>query len=475
MAEGGTTIRPTPRQEEFLRCAAKEVLYGGSAGGGKTDALILNSAERIDIPQYHAICIRRTFPELEPFIERTKELYPHLGGRYNEQKKIWRFRSRARIRCGYVDNPDDAVQYQGDAFQCISWDELTTQKTSKAYEYLFSRLRSAHGLVGYVRAAANPGGPGHDWVFRRFAPWLWEPGIAPYPGALTESGDIPRPRPGQVLWIRKDDHGREVITTRRWHDAKCIRCMPNEPCNVHQPLSRTFIPSRVSDNPFLSGTEYEAVLHNLPPLERARMLHGDWNIQPAAGMYFKRGWFRPLLDRRPQTVLARVRYWDRAATEGGGDWTVGVLMSLLPGPKFVVEDAKRVQRGPGGVEQLILKTAEEDGLGTIVAIEQDPASAGKFEAFSYARALAGYAFKAIPPQGSKLVRARPVSSQAYSGNVGMVRGEWMYPYLAVMEAYDGTEDCVDDDVDATSGAFRVLVAEWEKVRPDRRRGRVSTT
>lgn len=474
MADGGTSLRPTPRQEAFLACPAKEVLYGGSAGGGKTDALILNCGERVDNGKYQAIAIRRTFPELQPLIERTKEIYPSLGGRYNVTEKIWRFPSRARVRCGYVDSHDDALQYQGDAFQCIAWDELTTQKTSKAYEYLFSRLRSAHGLIGYVRSAANPGGPGHGWVFKRFAPWLWQPGIAPYPGALTEAGQIPRPRPGQILWIRKDDHGREIVTSRRWHDPKCVRCRPQEPCNVHQPLSRTFIPSRVTDNPFLAGTEYEAILHNLPPLERARMLNGDWNIQPAAGMYFKREWF-PLLDWRPANVLARVRYWDRAATDGGGDWTVGVLMSLLPGPRFVVEHAVRAQLGPGGVEQLILKTAEDDGRGTIVAIEQDPASAGKFEAFSYFRALTGYAFKAIPPQGSKLVRARPVSSQAYQKNISVVRGDWTYPYFAVLEAYDGTEDCVDDDIDATSGAFRVLVSEWERIRPDRRRGRVSTT
>jgi predicted phage terminase large subunit-like protein len=468
-----TVVRPFPRQEEFLRSSAREVLYGGSAGGGKSQALLLSAAERIHEPTYSAIALRRTFRELEAsLIERSRALYPRVGGIYNEQQKRWRWGCGAQVSFGYVEAIDDTDQYQGVEFQNVLWDELTTQKSEKPYEFMFSRLRSPHGLPGYVRAASNPGNRGHSWVFRRFAPWLWQPGIAPYPGALTEQGEIPRPRPGQILWLRRDEHGREIVTRRRWHDPRCVRCQPQEPCIMHVAVSRTFIPSRVQDNAFLAGTEYEAMLHNLPPIERARLLSGDWNIIPAAGMYFRREKFGALLAAAPTNVIARVRYWDRAATEGGGDWTVGVLMSVLDGPRFVVEHVVRAQRGPGGVEALIAQTAESDPPGTVCALEQDPGQAGKVEIFHYAQTLAGKPFLAIPPQGDKLTRARPVSAQVWVGNVGAVRGDWNAPYFGVLEAYEGDPDDVDDDIDATSGAFRVLLLEYHRLK-QRRGGRVS--
>lgn len=487
MADGGTTrrrrakesprpkdneIRPTPRQEEFLRTPARECLFGGSAGGGKTDALIFEASARIEHRDYHAIAIRRTFPELESsFIERSKRLYPRLGGNYNVQQKRWKFKSGARVSFGYVDALSDTDQYQSTEFQDILWDELTTQRSEKPYEFLFSRLRSPHGLTGYVRAASNPGGRGHAWVFRRFSPWIWEPGVAPYPGPLTDRREIPRPRPGQLLWIRRDENGTEIVTHRLWHDPRCGACRSHDPCVRHVPISRVFIPSRVTDNPYLAGTEYEATLHNLPPIERARLLNGDWNIQPSAGMYFKREWFGPI-DTPPTNVIARVRYWDRAATEGGGDWTVGVLMSVLEGPRFVVEDVIRAQRGPGGVEALITMTGDIDPPGTLIALEQDPGQAGKVEIYHYGQELAGKAFVAIPAQGDKLTRARPLSAQAWVGNVQVCKGHWNHAYFAVLEAFEGTGDELDDDVDASSGAFRVLLTEYARRKPNRT-GRVS--
>lgn len=455
-------IRPSARQEEFLACTAREILFGGSAGGGKTESLILQPLARVSLHHYEALAIRRTFPELEAsFIERSKAIYPRLGGTYNEQRKAWRWRGAGKVSFGYVDGIDDTARYQSSEFQDIIWDELTTHKKGDAYEFLFSRLRSPYGYPGYVRAGSNPGGKGHKWVFTRFAMWLWEPGVAAYPGALTDNGEIPRPRPGQSLWIRKDLGGREWVTHRRWHDPKCILCRPKEPCFRHAPVSRCFIPSRVTDNKFLAGGEYEATLHNLPPIERARLLNGDWNIMPAAGMYFKRSWCTQL-EVTPSDVIARVRYWDRAATEGGGDWTVGVLMSVRPGPVFVVEHVERKQFGPGGVEKLIKDTAATDPLGTIVALEQDPGQAGKVEIWNYAKQLRGFAFLGLAPQGDKLTRARPVSAQAHVGNVLYVAGPWNEAYWAVLEGFEGDGDEVDDDVDATSGAFRVLLAEYER-------------
>jgi predicted phage terminase large subunit-like protein len=468
-------IRPFAAQEPFLECGAREALYGGAAGPGKSFALLLDAAARIHLSHYRALLLRRTFPELEDtLIEKSKEIYPYLGGKYNESKHFWRFPSGAKISFGYLQREADLERYKGPEFQFIGIDELTTFPEKKFVEFLFSRLRSKHGIACYARFASNPGGPGHDWVFQRYAPWLWEPGLIPYPGPRTERGKVPRPRPGEIIWLRRSADGSEIVTDRDWHDTTCAKCAIGNPCIVHRPVARAYFPAKVQDNPFLAGTEYEANLHNLPPLERARLLGGDWNIMPAAGMYFQREKFGVPLATYPSEVIARVRYWDRAATEGGGDWTVGVRMSVLEGPRFVVEDVIRAQRGPGGVEQLIAQTADLDApLGTITALEQDPGQAGKVEIFNYSKLLVGKAFVALPPQGNKLTRARPVSSQVYVGNVSMVSGPWNHPYLSVLEAYDGTENGVDDDVDATSGAFRVLLTEYHRRRRTGRKARVT--
>lgn len=461
------TLRPFPAQERFLRCSAREALFGGAAGPGKSWALLLDALSRVSDPHYRALLLRRTFPELEEtLIEKSREIFPHVGGSYNEQKHSWRFPSGAKILFGYLNHKADLERYKGPEYSFIAFDELTTFE-QHPYEFLFSRLRSPHGLKGYMRAASNPGGPGHEWVFRRFSPWLWVPGIAPYVGPRTEDGKIPRPGPGETLYLRRGRHGEEIVCQPMWSDPSCATCRPGTPCTIHRPVDRAYFPALVSDNPYLHGTEYEAALHNLPPLERARFLHGDWNIVPAAGMYFKREAFGVPLPAAPTNVIARVRCWDRAATEGGGDWTVGVLMSVLEGPRFVVEHVIRRQLGPGGVEGLIAHTAGTDPEGTICCLEQDPAQAGKVEIFHYGHLLAGKPFLAIPAQGPKLTRARPFSAQVWVGNVQIVRGAWNHPYLSVLEGFTGEDGGLDDDADASSGAFRVLLLEYHRAKSRR--------
>jgi len=82
-----------------------------------------------------------------------------------------------------------------------------------------------------------------------------------------------------------------------------------------RPISVTFIPAKVSDNPALLrvNPDYLVWLQSLPLLERERLLLGNWKIRPAAGLYFKREWCA-VVDEIP-THLDVVRYWDLAATE----------------------------------------------------------------------------------------------------------------------------------------------------------------
>jgi predicted phage terminase large subunit-like protein len=409
--------RPFAAQVPFLESSAREALYGGAAGGGKTDALVLGALAYVREPKYTAIIFRRTFPELEgKVIPVSKDWYPASGGVYNGSKHSWLFPSGARVMFAHLQHEDDVLQYQGHEFQYIGFDELT-HFTEKQYVYLLSRLRTTASIPLEVRAGSNPGGPGHEWVFKRWGPWL-------------DPDSTLRAEPGQVLRFDNTKNGEVWSEDGRF--------------------SRVFFPAYAKDNPHLND-DYVPNLMGQDAVTRAQLIDGDWLIKPAAGLLFKRSWFA-LVSAAP-VQAARVRYWDRAATKDG-DWTVGVRLARTPDGDLFVEHVERLRGTPREVEAAIRRTAELDGHGVIVGIEQDPGQAGVFEAQYYARALAGFNVRLQRPTGDKVTRAQPVSAQAEAGNVSLVKGPWVDKFVAELEGFP--EGDHDDQVDALSGAFTML-------------------
>ena len=205
-------------QEKFHRCNAFEVFYGGAAGGGKTDSLLMEAARQVDKRTYKGILFRRTYPELETsLIMRAFEWYPALGGRPTNGGKLWIFKSGATIRFGHLEHDKDVYKYQSAQFDFIGFDELTTFNEFQ-YTYLFSRCRGTDPSVKrYVRSASNPGNIGHVWVKARF----------------VENKEVYK------TYYYKADNGEQVETT--FDDPKA--------------LSRTFIPARVWDNPTLIAND----------------------------------------------------------------------------------------------------------------------------------------------------------------------------------------------------------------------------
>jgi hypothetical protein len=164
---------PYPKQRAFLRLDCLEALYGGAAGGGKSDALLLAALEYVHAPGYAAILFRRTYTELalpEAIMVRSHEWLAGSDAHWDGSNKQWRFPLGATLTFGYLDGPRDHLRYQGAAFQFVGWDELT-QFPERPYRYLFSRLRKLLGsdVPLRIRGATNPGGPGHEWVKGRFA------------------------------------------------------------------------------------------------------------------------------------------------------------------------------------------------------------------------------------------------------------------------------------------------------------------
>jgi hypothetical protein len=158
-------------QEQFLAASEREVLYGGSAGGGKSYAMLADPLNFMQHPSFSGLLLRHTTEELRELIFKSQELYPKVipGIKWSERKMQWTAPSGARLWMSYLDRDEDVLRYQGLAFSWIGFDELTQWATPYAWNYMRSRLRStALDLPVYMRATTNPGGPGHSWVKKMF-------------------------------------------------------------------------------------------------------------------------------------------------------------------------------------------------------------------------------------------------------------------------------------------------------------------
>ena len=434
-AQGTEKWGPNPGpQMHFLASTAYEALYGGAAGGGKSEALLVDPLRCVHLPKYRAILFRRSFPELEKsLIQRSFGYYQAAfpDAKYNDQKHIWRFPSGALIYFGHLEHDKSVYDHQSAEYQYIGFDELTSF-TEWQYRYMLSRARTSSGIRIRIRGATNPGGEGHAWVQRRWAPWL---GPAP---EEAEGYTGPRVGPGSVLYYRNTDDGEKWV--------------PKSP----EALSRVFIPAKLTDNPH-TDKGYSERLSGLDPVTRAQLKDGDWLIRPAAGAYFKRAWFK-FVDEAP-AGLRRIRYWDFAATEekvkGDPDWTAGLKLALSPNGEIFIESLIRFRGNPLEVESTMLATAEVDGRDVAIGLPQDPGQAGKFQASYFIGKLQGYVVHALPETGDKVTRAGPISAQAAAGNIRLVRGRWNAEFVRELEEFP--EGNHDDQVDALSGAYSRLV------------------
>ena len=91
-----------------------------------------------------------------------------------------------------------------------------------------------------------------------------------------------------------------------------------------------------------------------------------------------------------------------------------------------------------------------------IKLPQDPGQAGKDQAESFIKFLAGFNVMTERESGSKETRAEPFAAQWQHGNVYLVKGEWNEMYLSQLESFP--ESKFKDMVDASSSAF----AELEK-------------
>lgn len=392
---------PTPKQlAASILQNCLEGFYGGAAGGGKSDWLLMEALQYVSVPDYAALILRRTYTQLnmpDSILFRAHQWLSNTDARWVAKHNRYEFPSGATLTFGYLQFEKDKYNYDGPAFQFIGFDELT-QFLESQYTFLFGRLRRLTGSLVPIRmrSASNPGGVGHIWVKDRFVDY-------------TKGG-------------------------------------------------RFFIPAKLEDNKYVDLQAYEFALAQLDAITRAQRRHGDWNAT-LEGALFKRHWFTKFIDAIPLgPSVERLRYWDFAASENSGDWTVGTRVSRDRATGlWYVEDVKRAQLSPLGVEQLVLSTAKTDGNATRIRMEQEPGSSGKTVVSNYIRMLAGFDVKGIPSRKAKLLRWSPLASQAEAGNVIVCNGLWNETWFQEMCAVPEVEH--DDQADSVSGAFNALAED----------------
>ena len=228
---------PTAKQRLFHESDADEVLFGGAAGGGKSFAICWDAFMRcVKWPGTHAYLFRRTYPELEMTLIRTMQrIVPADAGRYVASAHEMRFPNGSVAHFCHLNNEGDVHRYQGAEIHWLYFDELT-HFTKGMYDYLRTRLRAERslGITPCVRAASNPGGPGHAWVKKRF--------------------------------VDSTDAGRRV----------CEAEVTSSVLGRSQIRTLAYIPATVSDNPNIAE-DYIYELEQKPRALREALLLGKWD------------------------------------------------------------------------------------------------------------------------------------------------------------------------------------------------------
>ncbi|AXY86958.1 putative terminase large subunit [Pseudomonas phage PaYy-2] len=445
------------KQKEFTDSDAKITVFGGAAGAGKSYLGVMDFMKYIHDPNFRGVMTRRTTPQIKGpggLLEKATDLFKLVDPKVKWKDKDGKFvfSSGAVIFLRHFEQESDKDSFQGWEVSKFLVDE-GQQFTEGMVTYLISRMRNPKcSVVPHMKITCNPD---YNSFLRKWIEWWLDP----------DTG-IPIPeRSGVTRWfVRK---GGKMF----WGDTKeeCIALHGNPslaPDDEDQvkPISFKFIAANCFDNPILmlNAPEYVANLEALPRVEREKLLDGSWHAREEGAGYFTRDWCQ-IVPHPPLRVLKRVRAWDisgsiESETNRNPDWTAGVLMSRTKEGLFTVEDVVRERRLFGGVFDLILETAKQDGQDVEIQIPCDPGAAGKAYAAQLIRDLADHGFHARPKttNKSKVTRFAPFVSVAETKSVQVVAGDWNEDYFDELERFDGSKAIKDDQVDATSDAFNAL-------------------
>jgi hypothetical protein len=331
-------------QQTALDSPADELFFGGAGGGGKTDLLIGVACTQ----HRRSIIFRREFPQLREIIMRLYEILGDTDAKYNQATHVWRNIPGGRmLELGAVQHDAHKSKYQGRAHDFKGYDELP-QFTKEIYKFTSGWLRTTvpdqrTRIIGAGNPPMNAEG---YWVIDYWGPWLNK--SDPLYGKVL---------PGELVWYITDpaDGSEHVVENP---ERIYVKGLPIDP------VSRTFIPATLADNPYLRNTRYASVVNALPEPMRSRMLFGDFEIKPEDRDWqiVPSAWFQAATERwrRRGAPSAPISVISIDVAHGGSDkTTIGARYG-----DFV--DA--IARFPGSETQdgraVVVKLLEAFGLST---------------------------------------------------------------------------------------------------------------
>jgi predicted phage terminase large subunit-like protein len=449
------------KQEMFLSSTADIVFYGGAAGGGKTFGLLLEPLRFIDNNLFKAIILRRTYSQIEEIgaiLDDSKSIYPHFKAKLNQSSLDWTFESGAVVGFGHLQHDKSVDNYLGARIPLIMFDQLE-QFTERQFWGLVGRNSSVNceQVKAYIRATMNPD---PDSFIVKIIRW-W----------IDDSGYPIKEHDGIIRYFIRSDSNDDLI----WFDSSeaCYNWLDDNGYKKSNgkykknPKSFTFISATIEDNPAMleRDPDYEDNLNALQLVDRMQKLHGNWKIKAGAGNIFNRNWFN-IVYNFPKRVVSMVRAYDRAGTVKNEtkkghdpDYTGTVLIAELEDGRYIILDAHEFRDTPHRVLERIKQLAIQDvnnypEVPYQIALSQDPASAGIYEANDTVLELAGYNVYLKKADKSKVINAKPVSIQCERSNISVIQGEWTDNFLNQLHGFPDLPH--DDMVDALSLAFKCI-------------------
>ncbi|MDQ3167300.1 MAG: phage terminase large subunit, partial [Chloroflexota bacterium] len=450
-------IRPQPGpQTAFLSSPADIVVYGGAAGGGKSWAILAEPLRHVSNPNFGGVIFRRTSPQITNeggLWDESQKVYPLVRASPRVGSLDWKFPSGANIGFRHLQHESNVHDWQGAQVPFIGFDELT-HFTEHQFFYMLSRNRSTCGVRPYIRATTNPDAT--SWVKTFLAPWLDK--AFDGHGGPARSGEVRHFAriEGKITWVPPT-----------WRDAE------GQP-----PKSVTFIRASIFDNQILlrQNPEYLTNLKSLPPLERARLLDGNWDIV-ADGNLFQRSWNRywtqspeearagliRLLvdaDRHKVIRLADCRVFltgDLAASEKkAADYTVFAAWAVTRDTDLVLLDLIRGQWGQAeSIGQLrgffarfraAYVLLESNGLGLPIVQAARRGTVGEDGSH-----LPGLPIRGIQQNADKVARAGAAIVRLEAGSVYFpADAPWLWPFENELVAFPGKHDDQVDNVSLAS-------------------------
>ena len=418
--------RPFLNQVKFLIHPAEEILYGGAAGGGKSDALLMAALQYVGpefmienddgefVNDYHALILRRSFQDLakpnaimdrcrqwlQPFIE-TDEI------KWSRDTRTYNFPSGATLTFGYLAHDNDLDQYQGSELQFVGYDELT-QFTHRQYTYLHSRLRRLKNskIPLRMRGASNPGGRGHEWVKQRF---------------ISKESMCP------------------------------------------------FIPSRYTDNIYLDSVNYGKSLDVLEELDIQHLKYGDWDAKLSEGLLLNRDELKKAKIHpntyKDWTPVLNIIGIDKAST-GDDEFALASLTRFHNGKTILTNLAGTTSSRPEEFTLEFIQNEYNQYQTLMVNFEREPGSDFHYSHKYWLQILQpitnyGVIITETPDTHSKFNRARPHAQAICKGellfnstlDLGTLFNQYIYvhPDKTIMKQYPSP-----DRLDAVSFAYMKL-------------------